>query len=116
MFVSAVVEGPGLVIATQYFKVSNHLVKSIKNLTFWKLHGGSGRLQGGPAKAPGRPRGGSREAAGRLWEILGGSTRVQKAPGRLREATGRLPGAVLGASWDARRPCLGRLEGILEAS
>ena len=82
-----------------------------KSLSFWRLRGGSGRLRGGS----GRPRGGSREAPGRLCEALGGSARVQTALGKLREAPGRLWEAVLGASWGARRPCVGRLGVILEA-
>ena len=82
-----------------------------KNLSFWRLRGGSGKLRGGS----GRLRGGSREAPGRLCEALGGSARVQTALGKLREAPGRLWEAVLGASWGARRPCVGRLGVILEA-
>ena len=50
-----------------------------------------------------------------LWEALGGSARVQTALGRLKEALGRLWEAVSEASWGARRPCVGRLGGILEA-
>ena len=77
-----------------------------------------GRLWEAPGRlreAPGRLPGGSREAPGRLCEALGGSARVQTALGKLREAPGRLWEAVLGASWGARRPCVGRLGVILEA-
>ena len=77
-----------------------------------------GRLQEAPGRlreALGRLPGGSWEALGRLWEALGGSARVQTALGRLKEAPGRLWEAVLEASWGARRPCVGRLGGILEA-
>ena len=70
--------------------------------------GGSGEAPGGPGEAPGRLLGGSGEA-------LGGSARVQTALGRLKEAPGRLWEAVLEASWGARRPCVVRLGGILEA-
>ena len=82
-----------------------------KNLSCWRLQGGSG----GSVEAPGRLQGGSREAPGRRWEALGGSARVQTALGKLREAPGRLWEAVLGASWGDRRLCVGRLGDILEA-
>ena len=77
--------------------------------------GGSGEALGRLREAPGRLPGGSREAPGRLCEALGGSARVQTALGKLREAPGRLWEAILGASWGARRPCVGRLGDILEA-
>ena len=56
-----------------------------KNLSFWRLRGGSGEAQGGSREAPGRLRGGSGEAPG-------GSGRVREALGKLQEAPGEGPG------------------------
>ena len=66
------------------------------------------------------------EASGRLWYVVGGPTRVQKSPRRLREALGKrlggdlgepgghVPG-VLGTSWRHLRPSQGVLALLMDA-
>ena len=60
--------------------------------------------------------GGSVDAPGRLWDVLGGPTRVQKSPRKLREAPGRPRGSVLGATWGSQeamfQACWRHLGGI----
>ena len=83
----------------------------IKSLSFWRLRGGSGRPRGGSREAPGRLWGGS----GRLWEarrefrrLWGGSRRLRGGFGRPSWRRLGGPGdrvwGVLGASWRLMRP------------
>ena len=65
-----------------------------KNLSFWRLRGGSG-------KAPGRLQGGSGEAPGgsrRLRVVLRGSGGLPGGSRRLRGGSGEAPGGGLEAS------------------
>ena len=104
-------------------KGSNHFGKKVANKShIWS----SGEALGGSGEAPGRLRGGSREAVGRAGrpdegpevskEAQGGS---REAPGKrlggdLGEPGGHVPG-VLGTSWRHLRPSQGVLAPLMEA-
>ena len=66
------------------FRVQATWSPMAKNLSFWRLRGGSGRLREAPGSS-----GRAQEAPGRLQEAPG---RLQEAPGALLEAPGEAGG------------------------
>ena len=71
-----------------FFRVQATWSPMAKNLSFWRLRGGSGEAQGGSREALGRLG----EPPGRLRGALGEPRRLRGGSRRLRGGSRRLPG------------------------